>query len=101
MDDTLRSAADALLPQAVEIRRRLHRIPEISFDLPRTQAAVLEALDGLGLRVSSGSALTSVTAVLEGSGPGPTVLLRADMDGLPVPEDTGLPFASASCWKKK
>jgi hippurate hydrolase len=94
MDDALRSAADALLPEAVELRRRLHRIPEISFDLPRTQAAVLEALDGLGLRVSTGSALTSVTAVLDGGRPGPTVLLRADMDGLPVDEDTGLPFAS-------
>lgn len=94
MDDALTSAADALLPEAVELRRRLHRIPEISFDLPRTQSAVLDALDGLGLKTSTGSALTSVTAVLEGSKRGPTVLLRADMDGLPVPEETGLPFAS-------
>jgi amidohydrolase len=94
MDDAMRAAADALLPAAVELRRRLHRIPEISFDLPRTQTAVLEALDGHGLRLSTGSALTSVTAVLDGGEPGPTVLLRADMDGLPVPEDTGLPFAS-------
>lgn len=94
MDDTLLAGARDLLPAAVELRRRFHRIPEISFDLPRTQAAVLEALDGLGMRLSTGSALTSVTAVLDGGAPGRTVLLRADMDGLPVPEDTGLEFAS-------
>jgi amidohydrolase len=78
----------------VELRRSLHAEPEIGLDLPRTQAKVLAALDGLGLRISTGKALTSVTAVLKGSRPGPTVLLRADMDALPLQEDNDLPYAS-------
>ena len=54
----------------------------------------MEALDGLGLDLSVGEATTSVTAVLDGGRPGPTTLLRGDMDALPLLEDTGLPFAS-------
>ena len=94
MDKTVLSAGRQLLEPAVELRRRIHAHPELGLELPRTQHAVLEALDGLGLAVSSGSATTSVVAVLEGGRPGPTTLLRADMDGLPMPEDTGLPFGS-------
>jgi len=78
----------------VELRRALHREPEIGLHLPRTQAKVLAALDGLPLTVTTGTALSSVTAVLRGGTPGPTVLLRGDMDALPVPERTGLPYAS-------
>jgi hippurate hydrolase len=59
-----------------------------------TQAKVLAALEGLGLEVSVGEKLSSVTAVLRGGRPGPAVLLRADMDALPVQETSGLPFAS-------
>ena len=55
---------------------------------------MLDAIDGLPLRVSTGKAVTSVVGVLEGGLPGPTVLLRGDMDALPMPEDTGLDFAS-------
>jgi hippurate hydrolase len=94
MIDDLFDAATALLPDAIDLRRRLHRIPEVGLELPRTQAAVLEALDGLGLRLTTGRGLSSVVGVLEGTTPGPTVLLRADMDALPVQESTGLPFAS-------
>jgi len=85
-----RGAAD----EAVELRRRIHRQPEIGLRLPRTQAVVLEALDGLGLDVRTGERTTSVVARLAGGRPGPTLLLRADMDALPLREDTGLPFAS-------
>jgi len=88
------AAARAQLASAVELRRRLHAHPEIGLDVPRTQQAVLEALDGLGLELSVGTATTSVVAVLDGGSPGPTTLLRADMDALPVREETGLPFAS-------
>ncbi|GAA3216215.1 M20 family metallopeptidase [Actinocorallia longicatena] len=77
----------------VALRRELHALPELGLDLPRTQAAVLAALDGLPLEVSTGAGLTSVTAVLRGGRPGPAVLLRGDMDALPVTESTGLPFA--------
>lgn len=82
------------LDEAVALRRHLHAHPELGLELPRTQEAVLEALDGLGLVVSSGHRTTSVTAVLEGARPGPTTLLRGDMDALPLPEDTGLSFSS-------
>lgn len=78
----------------VRLRRRLHAEPETGLDLPRTQAALLEELAPLGLEVSTGRALSSITAVLRGGGPGPVVLLRADMDALPVTEATGLPFAA-------
>ena len=91
--DLLAAAVD-LQPDTVALRRRLHRRPEVGLTLPETQATVLEAIDGLPLRVTTGSAVTSVTGVLEGGRPGPTVLLRGDMDALPMPEDTGLDFAS-------
>jgi hippurate hydrolase len=72
----------------------MHREPEVGLDLPRTQQKVLAALAGLGLRVDTGSTSTSVTAVLTGAVAGPTVLLRADMDALPLTEQTGLEYAS-------
>jgi amidohydrolase len=90
----LLTAARADADRTVELRRRLHRRPEIGLQLPQTQAAVLEALADLPVEVSAGTSTTSVVAVLRGARPGPTYLLRADMDALPVQEDTGLPFAS-------
>jgi hippurate hydrolase len=86
--------AKSVLDDTIQLRRRIHRHPEIGLALPRTQAAVLEALDGLGLEVRTGQRTTSVVARLTGGRPGPTLLLRADMDALPLREDTGLPFAS-------
>src|SRR5690606_6766136 len=90
----LRDEAAALLDDVVALRRDLHRRPELGLDLPRTQARVLEALDGLPLTVRTGDRLSSVVADLDGDRPGPTVLLRGDMDALPVTEDTGLDYAS-------
>jgi amidohydrolase len=92
--DSLLSAAEALLPEVVQIRRRLHRHPEIGLQLPFTQSVVVEELEKLGLTATTGRSTTSATAVIEGAGPGPTILLRADMDALPLQEDTGLDFAS-------
>jgi hippurate hydrolase len=91
--EILREARE-MLDETVTLRRRIHRHPELGLTLPRTQAAVLEALDGLGLDVGTGQRTTSVVARLVGARPGPTILLRGDMDALPMPEDTGLPFAS-------
>jgi amidohydrolase len=88
------SDAQRVADDAVQLRRRIHRHPEIGLTLPRTQAVVLEALDGLGLEAQTGKRTTSVVARLRGGKPGPTILLRADMDALPLREDTGLPFAS-------
>ncbi|MFC5720789.1 M20 family metallopeptidase [Streptomyces gamaensis] len=86
--------ARKLLPDVVTLRRSIHREPELGTHLPRTQRKVLDALDGLGLTVTTGRALSSVVAVLDGARPGRTVLLRGDMDALPQQEDTGLDFAS-------
>ena len=86
--------AHDLLDDTIQLRRRIHRHPEVGLALPRTQATVLEALDGLGLTVETGGRTTSVVARLAGARPGPTILLRADMDALPMREETGLPFAS-------
>jgi hippurate hydrolase len=88
------SDAQAVADDAIQLRRRIHRHPEIGLTLPHTQATVREALDGLGLDVRAGQRTTSLVARLTGSRPGPTILLRADMDALPMREDTGLPFAS-------
>ncbi|MFG2985968.1 M20 family metallopeptidase [Streptomyces sp. NPDC048258] len=90
----LLAEAHATLPGIVALRRSIHSFPELGTHLPRTQQAVLEALGGLGLDLATGSRLSSVTATLEGGRPGPAVLLRADMDALPLDEDTGLGFAS-------
>src|SRR5262249_4489398 len=85
--------AERLLPDLVELRRRIHRTPELGLALPETQALVLTEIDGLGLDVRTGRSVSSVVADMYG-GDGPVVLLRADMDALPMPEDTGLEFSS-------
>ncbi len=90
----LLAEARAMAPELVALRHALHRTPEIGLALPGTQAQVLAALDGLGLEVSTGTGLGSITAVLRGGRPGPAVLLRGDMDALPVREDSGEPFTS-------
>ena len=94
LTDTLLAEAADLLDDSVKLRRQLHAHPELGLELPKTQETVLESLDGLGLQLRKGNSTTSVVAVLEGAQPGPTMLLRADMDGLPMPEDTGLAFKS-------
>ncbi len=90
----MREQAERLSARIVELRRELHQDPELGLDLPRTQRKVLDALAGLPLEITTGHGLSSVTAVLRGGLPGKTVLLRADMDALPVTERTGLPFSS-------
>jgi hippurate hydrolase len=92
--DTLLAEADDLQGEAVSFRRTLHEHPELGLELPFTQERVLEAIDGLDLDVRVGDTTTSVVATLDGARPGPTILLRGDMDALPMPEDTGLDFSS-------
>jgi amidohydrolase len=94
MIDSLRDYAQALAPELTEVRRRLHQHPEVGLQLPKTQEIVMSELDGLGLEIGTGTSTTSVTAVLRGARPGPSVLLRADMDGLPISEATGLDYES-------
>jgi amidohydrolase len=91
---SLLSDAESLMADVVAVRRRLHRQPEIGLQLPRTQALIVEELQRLALEPKQGRGLSSVTALIEGARPGPTILLRGDMDALPLHEDTGLDFAS-------
>ena len=78
----------------VALRRELHACAEVGLELPRTQAVIVRELEVLGLTVRTGRGLSSVTAVIAGGRPGPTILLRSDMDALPITEATELPFAS-------
>ena len=78
----------------VALRRDIHREPELGFDTEKTAEKVLTALDGLPLDIETGVAQNGIVATLEGEGDGPTVALRADMDALPIHEETGLPFSS-------
>ena len=82
------------LRDAVDLRRDLHQWPEIGNDLPRTRDAVLAALEALPLEVQLHESTSGIAATLTGSKPGPTILLRGDMDALPMPEDTDLDFES-------
>src|ERR687895_13300 len=91
---TLLTDAADLHDDLVALRHDLHREPEVGLDLPRTQEKILAALDGLPIEVTTGTALSSVTGVLRGGGMGPPVLLRADMDALPVSERSGVSYAS-------
>lgn len=96
--------ARSIAPDLVALRRRLHRTPEIGLDLPQTQAAVLEALgelEALGLEITKGRSLSSVVAVLRGGaapadGSRPAVLLRGDMDALPVTEQVDVDYRSTN-----
>jgi hippurate hydrolase len=86
--------ARSLLPAAVALRRRIHRQPELGLNLPLTTEAVLEGLNGLDVDVARGPSTSGLIVTLSGARPGRTILLRGDMDALPMPEDTGLDFAS-------
>lgn len=77
------------------IRRELHQIPEFGLQLPQTQERILQSIEGLG-EVVLGRGLTSIALRVKGAHPGPTVLLRADMDALAVNENSGEPFSSTN-----
>jgi hippurate hydrolase len=91
---TLREEARDLLDETVALRRTLHQWPELGNDLPVTRENVLANLEGLPLDITLHHTTSGIAALLDGGRPGPTVLLRGDMDALPMPEDTGLDFSS-------
>jgi hippurate hydrolase len=92
--DELSDAVAAEMPELMELYRYLHEHPELSFQEVETAARLAAEARALGFDVTTEVGGTGVVAVLE-NGPGPVLLMRADMDGLPVEEATGLPFASA------
>jgi len=97
ISEAIKAEAQELFPQLVAWRRDFHAHPELGFQEMRTAGIVAEHLHGLGLEVSTGVGKTGVVAMVEGDHSGshaPTLLLRFDMDALPILEETGRPFAS-------
>lgn len=94
MSDDFLPAAQALAEQLTAWRRDFHQHPELAFEETRTAGIVADHLAQLGLEVRTGVGQTGVVGLLEGARPGRTVMLRFDMDALPIHEETGLPFAS-------
>jgi amidohydrolase len=86
--EVLMAEAQALSTDMIELRRDIHRHPELGLHNPRTQGLIIDALTPLGYEITTGSDISSVVATLTGSEPGPTVVLRADTDALPMVEDT-------------
>ena len=95
MTQDVLTQAKAMLPELQKLRRHLHSIPEFGLQLPNTLKVILEQIDGLGT-ITTGKEISSAVLHIKGSQPGPTVLLRADMDALAVVEDTGLEYASTN-----
>ncbi|OUC08046.1 hypothetical protein RY27_11315, partial [Litorilinea aerophila] len=93
----IRQEAEALFPQLVHWRRDFHSHPEIGFQEVRTAGIVADHLRSLGLELSTGVGKTGVVAVIEGEDlpdDAPTVLLRFDMDALPIQEENDVPYRS-------
>jgi amidohydrolase len=103
MNNTLAAALPDLLPaaqqvydDAVALRRDLHSRPELGLDNPRTKERLLGEIESLGLTIHESPSTSGVTAVIEGGQDGPTMLLRADTDALPLQEDADVTFKSTT-----
>ncbi len=94
--DTISDLIAARSAQIIETRRFFHGIPELGFEENETGKAIADRLTAAGLVVETGIGKTGLVAVLEGAKPGPRLMIRADIDGLPVDELTGLDFASTN-----
>ena len=90
------AAADKMEAKCIAWRRDIHEHPELGNNEYRTAKLIADHLRSLGIEVKEGVGKTGVVGILKGTRPGPCIALRADMDGLPVREDTGLPFASVT-----
>ncbi len=93
-DTGWRDDAETLLPDLIELRRAIHAEPELGLQNPKTLAKIKAALAGLPLEFREGPSTTGLIATLKGPANGRTVLLRGDMDALPLNEDTGLDYSS-------
>jgi amidohydrolase len=90
----IRDAAEAIAPHLVALRRDIHAHPELAFEETRTAGIVAAELARMAIPHRTGIGRTGVLGVIEGGRPGPTLAIRADMDALPIHEETGLPYAS-------
>ena len=95
----IRDAVAAIEPRLIEVRRDIHAHPELAFEEVRTAGVVAAELAKLGIPHRTGIARTGVVAEIAGARPGPTLIIRADMDALPIEEETGLPYASTIAGK--
>jgi hippurate hydrolase len=95
MTQSILEQAREMLPELISLRRKLHQIPEFGLELPNTLKTIVDEVSGLG-EITLGKSITSAVLHIKGDLPGPTVLLRADMDALAVIEDTGLDYASTN-----
>jgi hippurate hydrolase len=95
MTQSILEQAQSMLPELQSLRRKLHQIPEFGLELPNTLKVILDEISPLG-EITLGKTITSAVLHIKGDLPGPTVLLRADMDALAVIEDTGVPYASTN-----
>jgi hippurate hydrolase len=95
MTQSILEQAQSMLPELQSLRRKLHQIPEFGLELPNTLKVILDEISPLG-EITLGKSITSAVLHIKGDLPGPTVLLRADMDALAVIEDTGVPYASTN-----
>lgn len=94
MSDSIHQAAVALAAETVALRRDFHQHPELAFEEVRTAGIIAERLRALGLTVRTGIGKTGVTALLDSGRPGKTVLARADIDALPIQEESEVPYRS-------
>ncbi|HEX4301942.1 MAG TPA: M20 family metallopeptidase [Rhizomicrobium sp.] len=89
-----RAGAQEMMPMVVALRREIHKFPELGLHLPETTRRAREALAGLDVEIAESTSTSSLIVTLKGARQGPTILLRGDMDALPMPEDTDLEFKS-------
>ena len=94
LSEQLENDIDGLMTKVIEWRQHFHQYPELSNREFKTSAYIKNVLENLGLEVQSDIAITGLVAMIRGSQPGPLIALRADIDGLPVTEELGLPFSS-------
>lgn len=98
LEQTIKTQVKSVLPEIIDIRHTLHENPELSFEEYNTAKLICQKLDGLGIKYTSGIAKTGILAEIYGtkpsSGETKTVLIRGDMDALPIDENTGLEFSS-------
>ncbi len=94
LEKKIPALVEGITPSLIATRRNIHQHPELPYQEIQTSRLVAERLAELGLEVRTGIAGTGVLGILRGGKPGPVVALRADMDALPITEETGLPFAS-------
>ena len=95
VETSLAAEALDLMEASVKLRRQIHKFPELGLHLPKTQEVLLDALNGIGVQGKPSKTVSGITAMIDGDHDGPTIVLRADMDALPLHEDTDVDFNSA------